>query len=111
MSDSAYPEKPPARKQPRSAKTFALGCGLVIGVLLLSIVAAAVIMWVSASRRANEELAAQIAKIRARGEPLTTPELNDFYQPAANRPDMTQEIMAALALCDAAELKPLAPTL
>src|SRR5207244_5365886 len=99
MTASAFPENPLSTNQPRSAKKFALGCGISLSALLLLIILAALTFWMVASRRANEELAAQVAKIRARGEPLTTPELNDFYQPAANRPDMTQEIMAALALC------------
>jgi hypothetical protein len=68
-------------------------------------------LWVYSARQADERLAVQVAKVRARGEPLTTVELNDYYQPAENRPDVTKEIMAALAVCDAAELKSLAAKL
>ncbi len=104
-------ESPPAEKPPRSVRRFVLGCGVVSGVLLLLVVLTAAVTWTMASRRANEQLAIQVAKVRARGEPLTTVELNDFYQPARNRPDMTEEIMAALAECEAADLKILAEKL
>ncbi len=61
--------------------------------------------WIHLTQKEDEQLAVQVKKVRARGEPLTTIELNDFYQPAQDRPDMTAEIMTALAICEAPELK------
>jgi len=87
-----------------------LGCGVVIGALLLGVLILGG-AWFVSNRRASEKLAIQVAKVRARGEPLTTVELNDFYRPAENRPDMTHEILTALALCQDDGLNPLAASL
>jgi hypothetical protein len=88
-----------------------VGCGyLLVGLSVAGLIGLAGV-WYYVSTQLDERLAVQVAKVRARGEPLTTAELNDFYQPAQIRPDMTQEIMAALAICDAPALKPLAAKL
>lgn len=68
-------------------------------------------LWVYFSNQADDRLAVQVAKVRARGEPLTSAELNDYYKPAENRPDMTKQLVAALAICEAPELKTMAAKL
>jgi len=57
------------------------------------------IWWLVWTYQANQQLAAEIQAVRSRGEPLTTVELNDYYQPAEGRPDMTKEILAAFNAC------------
>ena len=97
----------PAKPRISSGK-FLLGC---FAVLLLLVVAAVAIPWVLSTRQAKLRLAAVVKRVQARGEPLTTVELNDFYQPAKGRPDMTKEIIAALAICEDPNLQPLAKSL
>ena len=102
LSPTDFPT--PARPKISSGK-FLLGC---FGVMLLLVVAAVAIPWVLSNRQAKLRLEAVVKRVKARGEPLTTVELNEFYQPAKGRPDMTKEIMAALAICEAPNLQPLA---
>jgi hypothetical protein len=85
-----------------------VGCGSILVCLSLLGLIGLAAAWIYSTQHADERLAVQVAKVRARGEPLTTVELNDYYQPAQNRPDMTKEIIAALAVCDAPDLKSLA---
>jgi hypothetical protein len=85
-----------------------LGC---LAMALLMLVAAVAIPWMMSNRQAAMKLNAAVQRVKARGEPLTTLELNDYYQPVQGRPDMTKEIMAALAICEAASQKPNAPGL
>jgi len=91
-----------------SSGRLVLGC---LGIALLSIVAAIAIPWVISNRQAAARLSAAVKRVKSRGEPLTTVELNDFYVPAKGRPDMTKELMAALALCEAAGKSPEAKNL
>ncbi len=81
--------------------------GVVTGVPLLLLVLMTAAAWIISGWQASQRLAVLVEKVRARGEPLTTIELNDYYKPATGRPDMTAEITAALALCEAKELKPI----
>jgi hypothetical protein len=91
----------------RGSRVLLWGC-----VLILTSAAAVVgIVWYLADRQARTQLAEQIARLRAKNEPLTTEELNAFYRPAPGRPDMTAEIMSALDLCESPVLKPLADQL
>ena len=62
--------------------------------------------WTLWTYQANQLLAEEIQKVRTRGEPLTTIELNEYYQASKGRPDMTAEILAALAICSSPDLKP-----
>lgn len=82
-----------------SSGRLVLGC---LGMALLAVVAAIAIPWVVSNRQANARLNAAVQRVKARGEPLTTVELNDFYAAAQGRPDMTKELMEALALCEIA---------
>ncbi|HEY3965866.1 MAG TPA: hypothetical protein VGM05_15005 [Planctomycetaceae bacterium] len=91
------PERLPGKRLPWWAIVL-LGM-LVLGVLSLGG------GWIHLTQKEDERLAVQVEKVRARSEPLTTVELNDFYQPAQNRPDMTAEIMTALAICEAPDLQ------
>jgi hypothetical protein len=75
----------------------------VVGLSLLAIVggvAASLKYRAVINQRANEELAAEVAKVQACGEPLTGGELNAYYQLPKDRPDMTAEILAALVPCE-----------
>jgi hypothetical protein len=110
MTTSFSDEDSATAAPPRAAIKARWGCVALIGAPVLGLLILAVV-WIVANQRANEQLASQIARIRARGEPLTSIELNDFYQPIAGRPDMTREIMTALALCQADEFKSLAAAL
>jgi hypothetical protein len=81
-------------------------------VVILALAIASVFAWWTAERRiAARQLAAEVQKVRARGEPLTTVELDAYYVAAPGRPDMTDEILTALAICDAPEFKSLAKDL
>lgn len=64
-------------------------------------------LWLYSIRHADERLAVQVAKVRARGEPLSTVELNDYYRPIQDGPDLTAELSAARAICDTAGLEPI----
>jgi hypothetical protein len=87
----------------RGRRKILLGCALVPLVFLLAIGG----VWYTAHRQAKAHLAAQVAKVRARNEPLTTVELNDYYDPAPGRPDMTAELIPMLVLCESAGPKQL----
>ena len=97
----------PARPRISSGR-MVMGC---LGVTLLVLVAAVAIPWLMSNRQAAAKLNAAVQRVKARGEPLMSAELNDYYQPAKGRPDMTKEIMAALAICEAAGKKPSAASL
>src|SRR5438874_5231361 len=98
-----YPEVPlPAQPRISSGKLM-LGC---LGVTLLVLVAAVAIPWLVSNQQAAARLAAAVKRVQARNEPLTPAGLNDFYQPAKGRPDMTKELMAALAICDRSQSSP-----
>lgn len=74
----------------------------VVGIPLLAItggIAASLKYRSVMNERANAELAAEVAKVQACGEPLTGGELNAYYQTRKDRPDMTAEILAALVPC------------
>ena len=102
------PEFPlPARPKISSGR-LVLGC---LGMALLCVVAAVAIPWMLSSRQAAARLHAAVQRVKGRGEPLTSPELNDFYVPAKGRPDMTRELMAALLICEAAGKSPAAASL
>lgn len=111
MTRASGSDLPPVEKPRLTGGQIALGCGALVGVVLLVLVIGVGLTWLRMSRLDNAALAEQVAQVRARGEPLTTVELNDHYQPVANRPDMTKEIMAALVICEAPSLKPLAASL
>jgi hypothetical protein len=85
-----------------------LGC---LGIALLAIIATIAIPWVLSNRQAAARLKGAVQRVRARGEPLTTVELNDFYVPAKGRPDMTREILEALVICEEAGKSAAAKTL
>jgi len=110
MTNSSPAGVPETAETAPSTNRMRRGCGVVIGALLLGVLILGG-AWFVSNRRASEKLAIQVAKVRARGEPLTSVELNDFYQPAENRPDMTHEILTALALCQDDGLNPLAASL
>src|SRR5262249_52903670 len=93
--------------EPRSANRKWLWWGSVAGLVLLVVVVIPLAAWMISCHQANQKLADLTIRVRARGEPLTTVELNEFYKPAAGRPDMTVEIAGALALTQATALKPL----
>ncbi|MBI3860335.1 MAG: hypothetical protein HY290_00410 [Planctomycetia bacterium] len=93
----------------RTKKSPGLGT-ILTGLLLVGLVTGGG-LWYYASHAADERLAIQLAKVRARGEPLTLDALNEYYEPASNRPDMTRELVKALKACDADDLKALAATL
>jgi hypothetical protein len=95
----------------RPPRSRFFGCAMMLGGLLLLGILTLAGIWFYISHQGNKELAVQVAKVRARSEPLTTVELNDFYQPARDRPDMTNDMLAAFALCDAPELRAAAATL
>lgn len=79
----------------------------VVGLSLLAIVggvAASLKYRAVINARANEELAAEVAKVQACSEPLTGGELNAYYQLPKDRPDMTAEILAALVPCESKNL-------
>ncbi|MFN0022194.1 MAG: hypothetical protein ACKVP0_28425 [Pirellulaceae bacterium] len=97
----------PAKPKITSGR-LVLGC---LGIALLAVVATIVIPWVLSNRQAAARLKAAVQRVRARGEPLNTVELNEFYVPAKGRPDMTREILEALAICEEAGKSPAAKTL
>ena len=101
-------EFPLPAKPKISSGRLVLGC---LGVTLLAVVAAIVIPWMLSNRQAAARLSAAVKRVKARGEPLTTVELNDYYAVAKGRPDMTKELMAALAICEAAGKSPEAKVL
>jgi hypothetical protein len=101
-------EFPLLAKPKISSGRLVLGC---LGMALLTVVAAVVIPWIISNRQAAARLNAAVQRVLARGEPLSTVELNDYYQPAQGRPDMTKELMAALAICEAASKTPVVPSL
>jgi hypothetical protein len=103
--DSEFPL--PERPKISSGK-LVLGC---FGVALLLIVSAVAIPWMISNRQAAAKLNAAIQRVKARGEPLTSAELNGFYELAKGRPDMTRELMEALRICEAAGKAPEAPSL
>lgn len=75
----------------------------VLGLSLIAIVggvAASLKYRAALNERMNEELAAEVAKVQACGEPLTGGELNAYYQLPKDQPDMTAEILAALVPCE-----------
>lgn len=86
-----------------SSGRLVLGC---LGMALLAVVSAIAIPWVLSNRQAAARLNAAVQRVKARGEPLTTVELNDFYVAAKGRPDMTKELMEALAVCETAGSSP-----
>jgi hypothetical protein len=103
------PEEFPLPARPRiSSGRLVMGC---LGVTLLVLVAAVAVPWLISNRQATAKLNAAVQRVKARGEPLTTAELNDFYQPVKGRPDMTKELMKALAICEAARIQPVAQSL
>lgn len=80
--------------------------------MLFSVVLVGVwIWWTLWNHQLNRKLADEIQRVRARGEPLTTLELNEYYQPAQGRPDMTKEILAAFEICLSPDLSPLSSRL
>lgn len=90
----------------RRSKTGCLwGCLVLPAVLVIIAVFAAVGIWGTVTYRVNRELAIEVQKVRAQGEPLNTVELNDYYVAAPDRPDMTKEILSAIAECEAPSLK------
>ncbi len=102
------PEFPlPARPKISSGR-LVLGC---LGIAVISLIAAVALPWIIWNRQAAARLDAAIKRVKARGEPLTTAEINEYYQPAKGRPDMTKELMAALAICEAASKAPGVPAL
>jgi hypothetical protein len=110
MTQSVPTDPEQIQVPPRSARNMRLGCSIA-AALLLVVILIPVGMWIVFSLQSSKELAAQVAKVRARGEPLTTVELNDYYKPAAGRPDMTAEIVAALGVSEDENLKALAKEL
>jgi hypothetical protein len=99
----------PLLERPKISSTkLVLGC---LGVTLLMLVAAVAIPWMISSRQAAAKLNAAIARVKARGEPLTSDGLNDFYALAKGRPDMTDALMKALRICEAAGKSPEAQSL
>ncbi len=68
-------------------------------------------VWFISSYQASQKLAVLVAKVRERKEPLTTVELDEYYKPAPNRPDMTTEMQAALSHCGSRALEALAKDL
>jgi len=103
---------PPNSPQPQKRKGFfsrplVLGCCLT-PVLLISVMFVGVgVWWTLWNWQLKQKLSDEIQQVRAKGEPLTTLELNDYYQPAKGRPDMTKEILAAFDICLNLDLKPL----
>lgn len=105
LDDSEFPL---LAKPKISSGKLVLGC---FGVALLLIVSAVAIPWMISNRQAAAKLNAAIQRVKARGEPLTSAELNDFYELAKGRPDMTRELMDALRICEAAGKAPEAQAL
>jgi hypothetical protein len=103
---------PPESPQPQKPKGFfsrrlILGCCLTPVVLISVMLVGAGIWWTLWNWQLKQKLSDEIQQVRAKGEPLTTLELNDYYQPAKGRPDMTKEILAAFDICLNPDLKPL----
>lgn len=95
---------PPPKPRRFFSRRLVFGCCLT-PVVLLGVVSVGVgIWWLVWNYQLNQRLAAEIQAVRDRGEPLTTVELNDYYQPAPGRPDMTKEILAALKSSQASDL-------
>src|SRR5438874_1238349 len=62
---------------------------------ILSVITLA--LWVrSGNRRAAQQLAAEVARIQAAGEPITTDDLHAFHQVPQGTPDVTEFWLAAL---------------
>ncbi|MGI8978155.1 MAG: hypothetical protein ACR2FY_02905 [Pirellulaceae bacterium] len=108
MTATENPEFPLLAKPKISSGRLVLGC---LGMAFITVVAAVAIPWMISNRQAAARLNAAIQRVKARGEPLTSAGLNEFYAPAKGRPDMTKELMAALAICEAASKTPVAPSL
>lgn len=104
MSPQSPTDLPLSTKPNRRPGRYIAGCLVVTLVMLAAVV---VIPWILVNRR----LGAAVKRVRARGEPLTTVELNDFYQPAKGRPDMTRQLLDALAICETAGRDPSAKAL
>ncbi len=96
------PQKPPRFR----ARRIVVGCCLTPVVLFSVALVGAWIWWTLWNHQLNRKLADEIQRVRARGEPLTTLELNDYYQPAQGRTDMTKEILAAFEVCLSPGLRP-----
>jgi hypothetical protein len=107
MTPSMHGHRFESELRPRSRRKAWLWWGLVTGVPLVLLVLVTAAAWIISGFQASQKLAVQVAKVRARGEPLTTIELSDYYKPAADRPNITANFAAALALCEARELKTL----
>jgi hypothetical protein len=104
MSNQSPSDLPLSIKPKRKPGRFIAGC-LVVALVMLA--AAVAIPWMLA----NHRLSAAVKRVRARGEPLTTLELNDYYQPAKGRPDLTRQLLNALAICETAGRDPSAKAL
>jgi hypothetical protein len=76
------------------------GLGTIFATVLVVALILAASLWLYQSSQADARLAEIVARVRARGSPLTTFELNEYYRPAPERPDMTIEIWAALGICE-----------
>ncbi|MBS0264890.1 MAG: hypothetical protein JSS02_23345 [Planctomycetes bacterium] len=84
-----------SERSPAQAPRFQSRKGIASAVLAIVVVSA----WGIDRYLGARELALQIARVRDRGEPLSSVELNDAYQPVPNRPNVTQELLVALAPC------------
>jgi hypothetical protein len=81
-----------------SPRRYAFGCiGAVVAMILL-VVALGWSWYLVANGRAQKELAAEEARIRARGIALTTVELNEKYQALPGDFDAGRDLIAALAV-------------
>lgn len=101
----------PTPRAKLSGGRLVLGCVTIGLVLMVIVIAAGVSWWLADNYKAEKELAVEVKKVRGRGDPLTTVELNDFYVAAPNRPDMTAQILTAIELCNSPGLSPQANAL
>src|SRR4051812_1020175 len=94
---------PDVSESPSGKLRWRLGCGC-LGVLMLLVITP-VLIWQLDRGRAGRQVKREIARLRAAGQPVTTIDINSAYKPAEGRPDMTLQLLVALALCERKDLK------
>lgn len=95
-------------RTPSIARRVVLGC-LAIPVALIVLTLLGGWLWYRGEmNKARRALAAELKFIRDRGAPLTSIDLDGFYQVDPHREDITAELLKVLVIADDVTMKPLA---
>jgi len=76
------------------------GCALTLALLALVLIGVPVVAYLMFSMRASRLVEAELAAIRAAGEPATADELNDYYECPPAEKDSTKFWLAAVKILD-----------